>query len=113
MAAKYPRSSCLVQTLLGQLVEPGSAQWGWGLEKKKNDRLKLMRMDLERIRNLMSEVISCVPGWNSSEAVKLGTSLFRAKKIRVASVRTGMLAVAESGLTRNNTALTEWHQVTT
>ena len=43
-----------------------------------------MRMDLERIRNLMSEVISCVPGWNSSEAVKLGTSLFRAKKIRVA-----------------------------
>lgn len=39
-----------------------------------------MRMDLEKIRNLMSEVISCVPGWNSSEAVKLGTSLFRAKK---------------------------------
>ena len=38
MAAKYPRSSCLVQTLLRQPVEPESAQWGWGLEKKRQTK---------------------------------------------------------------------------
>ena len=58
-------------------MEPGSAQWSCGQGKKK---LKVMRMDLERIRNLMSEVMGCVPGWNSSGAVKLGTSFSGPKK---------------------------------
>lgn len=48
----------------------------WTRKKK----LKVMRMDLERIRNLMSEVMGCVPGWNSSGAVKLGTSFSGPKK---------------------------------
>lgn len=108
VAARSQRPSCSVGTLVRQAVEPGSAQWDQEAEKKN---LKAMRMDLERIRNLMSEVISLWPWGESLRGCKVRNLPFQCpKKKKVQpSVQSGALCVAGSALTQNNTELAERH----
>lgn len=70
-------------------------------------------MDLERIRNLTSEVISLRPRGESLRGCKVRNLPFQCpkkKKKKVQpSVQSGALCVAGSALTQNNTELTERH----
>lgn len=59
----------------GQAGCGGSAQWDWEPGKKP---LKAIRMDPERIRKVMSEVIGLCPRVESLRGCKLGTFADRA-----------------------------------
>lgn len=103
VATSVLRPCCSVRTLVRQATESGSSQWDRGQEKS----LKAIGMDEERIRNVVSKVIGCGPGWNPSEAVRFGAFPDSAKKQVQPSVQRGGLCQVESRLTQKNTELTK------
>lgn len=102
-ATSVLRPRCSVRTLVRQATEPGSSQRD-GVQEK---RLKAIGIDEERIRNVVSKVIGCGPGWNPSEAVRFSAVPDSAKKQVQPSVQRGGLLQVESRLTQKNTELTK------